>query len=471
VHSFLHPPTKIRSLEEFEREKSSRGPELNKMWKRLSLRSRLFLPMVMMVMAALVLGGLALRTVSPDQFESENAAQSRSAKVVADALNAVLAVSTNPEQTLDVFVRGLGPSEAMAFRRAEATWSRPPVRAMADAVPDWFIRLLNIPELGTSYPIMIGNNHVGDIIFTPDLSADIFEKWVGFLVVVSSGSALMLLAGLCAYFTAGAALRPLEQLGAGLTRMRQGNFDTRIAVAGPPEIRRSCQATNELASRLKQLSQDNRNLLRKIVSLQDDERHELARELHDELGPLLFAIRANATVLAETVNDRDAQPGPSAQGILQAAEALQQVNRRILEGLSPLYVQDLGLEQSIQTLLRTAQSQAPNVKLTSKIDRRLNDIDGLLSQTAYRVIQEGVTNVLRHAQATAMDVDAAVAEREVAIEISDDGIGLPPESAFGRGLTGMHERVRALNGTFELFRDKGRTFIRCRLPLEQAAND
>jgi two-component system, NarL family, sensor histidine kinase UhpB len=441
------------------------------MWKRLSLRARLFLPMVVMVMAALVLGGLALRTVSPDQFEFENAEQSRSAKAVADALNAALAVSTNPQQTLDSFVGGLGTSGTMVFRRNEVAASRPYVRITPGSVPDWFIRLLDIPELGTAYPIKIANDHVGDIIFTPDLSADIFEKWIGFLVIVSSGSALMLLAGLSAYFTVGAALRPLEQLGAGLTRMRRGNYNARIPLAGPPEIRRSCQEANELASTLTRLSQDNRSLLRKIVSLQDDERHELARELHDELGPLLFAIRANATALAETVSDSDAQSGSSAQGILDAAEALQQVNRRILEGLSPLYVQDLGLEQSIQTLLRNARSQAPSIKLTSNVDHRLNDIDGLLSQTAYRVIQEGVTNVLRHAQATAVDLDATIGEQEVMIEISDDGVGFPPESAFGRGLTGMHERVRALNGTFELVREQGRTFVRCRLPLEQTAND
>jgi two-component system sensor histidine kinase UhpB len=120
-------------------------------------------------------------------------------------------------------------------------------------------------------------------------------------------------------------------------------------------------------------------------------------------------------------------------------------------------------------LLRNAQAQAPALKLTSRIDRRLNDIDGLLSQTTFRVIQEGITNVLRHAQANTMDVDAAIAGEDVAIEISDDGIGFTADSALGRGLTGMRERVRALNGTFELLRDKGRTLVRCRLPMEQAA--
>jgi two-component system, NarL family, sensor histidine kinase UhpB len=439
------------------------------MWKRLSLRARLFLPMVAMILVALGLGGVGLRIVSPDQFEYENAQQARSTKAAADALNAALAASSNPRPTLDAFERGLGASETLAFQRAETNSSRPRPHTAASTVPDWFVRLLTIPELDAAYPIMIGPEHVGDIVFTPDLSADVLEKWMGFLAIVSSGSALMLLAALSAYFTAGAALRPLEQLGAGLTRMRGGNYDSMIPAAGPPEIRRSCQEANELASTLKRLSQDNRSLLRKIVSLQDDERRELAQELHDELGPLLFAIRANATALAEAAIESNSEPGASVQGILRAAEALQQVNRRILEGLSPLYVQDLGLEQSIRTLLRNAQAQAPALKLTSRIDRRLNDIDRLLSQTTFRVIQEGITNVLRHAQANTMEVDAALAGEDVAIEISDDGVGFTADSAFGRGLTGMRERVRALNGTFELLRERGRTLVRCRLPLEQTA--
>src|SRR4029077_20786205 len=154
----------------------------------------------------------------------------------------------------------------------------------------------------------------------------VYEKWIGFLAIVLSGSTLMLLAAMSAYFTTGSAIRPLQELQAGLARLRAGHYDTMIAAAGPPEIRRSCEAANQLARTLRHLSQDNRDLLRRLVSVQDDERRELARELHDELGPLLFAIRANATALAETTTGGLAEAGSPAQGILQqrilqAAEA------------------------------------------------------------------------------------------------------------------------------------------------------
>jgi two-component system sensor histidine kinase UhpB len=85
------------------------------------------------------------------------------------------------------------------------------------------------------------------------------------------------------------------------------------------------------------------------------------------------------------------------------------------------------------------------------------------------VIQEAVTNVLRHAGANAVHVSAGINDREVTVEISDDGIGFPPDRMFGRGLTGMLERVRALSGTLELLREEDRTCVRCRLPAGDSA--
>jgi two-component system, NarL family, sensor histidine kinase UhpB len=147
---------------------------------------------------------------------------------------------------------------------------------------------------------------------------------------------------------------------------------------------------------------------------------------------------------------------------------LQQANRRILDRLRPLYIQELGLERSIQTLLQNVKAQAADLKVTSQIDTALNDVDGLLSQTVYRVIQEAVTNVLRHAGANAMHVAVDINDCEVIVEVSDDGIGFPADPTFGRGLTGMLERVRALSGTLELLREEGRTCVRCRLPASDS---
>ena len=436
------------------------------MWKNLSLRMRLLLPLGAMFVAAVLIGGVTLQIFAPGQLMDESEPAQRSARAVAAALNGALTASTDPEQTLDAFVRALGTSEAIRFRPAGTgvIHVQPEVRTPFGRVPHWFVDLIAMPDIDAAFPVAIKDRQVGEIVFSPDISADIYEKWIGFLALVFIAIVLMLLTGSLAHFTVGSAIKSLHTLGEGLTRMRAGHYERPIAPSGPPEIRKSAEEANELARTLGQLSQDNRSLLRKIVSLQDDEHQDIARELHDELGPLLFGIRANTVALMESLPPDMAGPEASAQGILQSVEALQYANRRILDRLRPLYIQELGLGRSIHTLLQNALAQAPELKLSARIDPGLNEIDGLLSQTVYRVIQESVTNVLRHANARALDVTAIRQEHELAVEISDDGIGLAASQAFGRGLTGMLERVRALSGTLELLRKDGKTVVRCRLP-------
>jgi signal transduction histidine kinase len=442
------------------------------MWERLSLRTRLLLPLGLMFVAALLAGGVSLQIFARAQLMEETEPAARSARAVAAALNDALRTSINPQATLDAFVQPLGASATIRFRRlgTDLDVNAPEVQTPLGAVPDWFVRLLAIPEFKAAFPVVIEGRQVGDIVFAPDMAADIYEKWIGFLAIACSGITLMLLTGAIAHFTARSALRPLQSLGDGLTRMRTGDYEQPIAPAGPPEIRKSAQEANELARTLKRLSQDNRSLLRRIVSLQDDERQDMARELHDELGPLLFGIRANTVALLESIPSGQAKLRRAAEGIVQSVETLQQANRRILDRLRPLYIQELGLERSIQTLLQNAKKQAGDLKVTSQIDTTLNEVDGLLSQTVYRVIQEAVTNVLRHAKANTMHVAADINDREVTVEVSDDGIGFPADRMFGRGLTGMLERVRALSGTLELLREEGRTCVRCRLPAGDSAS-
>jgi two-component system, NarL family, sensor histidine kinase UhpB len=444
---------------------------LTQIWERLSLRARLLLPLGLMFVAALLAGGVSLQIFATTQLMEETEPAARSAKAVAAALNGALQASNNPQATLDAFVQSLGASEAIRFRRLGTGLDvhPPEVQTPLGTVPDWFVHLLVLPEFKTAFPVLIEGKQVGDIVFAPDMSADVYEKWIGFLAIAGSGIILMLLTAAIAHFTARSALRPLQNLGNGLTRMRSGDYEQPIAPSGPPEIRKSAEEANELARTLNRLSQDNRRLLRQIVSLQDDERQDMARDLHDELGPLLFGIRANTVALLESIPSAQAKSRDAAEGILQSVETLQQTNRRILDRLRPLYIQELGLDRSIQTLLQNVKAQARGLTVTSQIDTTLNEVDGLLSQTIYRVIQEATTNVLRHARANAMHVAAGINGRDVIVEISDDGIGFPADRMFGRGLTGMLERARALSGTLELLREEGRTCVRCRLPVGDSA--
>ena len=306
--------------------------------------------------------------------------------------------------------------------------------------------MLALPELAHQTPILIRDERVGELVFEPDMAADIYEKWIGFLAIVASGVALTLVTLAITYLTVDAALKPLRDLGNGLARLRDGHYAGRIPCSGPPEIAESCEAANELAATLTQLDRENRSLLRKMVSIQDEERRDIARELHDELGPLLFAIRANVIAMVDNgAADQNDFDSP-AQKALQSVEALQLTNRRILDRLRPMHIEEFGLQSSLQKLLRGVRSQVPAIGVAFEIDPALDAVDAVVSQTVYRVLQEGITNVLRHAQATEMSLKASLPDGKVVVEISDNGIGMPANVVMGRGLTGMRERVRALGG-------------------------
>lgn len=436
------------------------------MWQRLSFGTQLFLPLGLSFVAALVMGGVLLQTFAAGQLADENEPGRNATRTVAVALNSALGASDSPRKVLDAFVNSLGTSSDVQFRPVEAGPVPPAKDGLRDVhgVPRWFVDLIVIPEMDAASPVIIDGRHVGDIVFTPDLSADLFEKWIAFLALMSLIAVLMVLTGAIAYLFARSVLRPLRDLGAGLSRIRGGDYATPIPVAGPPEIRQSCEEANALSETLAQLSQDNRDLLHRLVSLQDNERRDLARELHDELGPLLFSIRAGTIALSDA-SQQTGHLGNSVQEVMRSVEALQQTNRRILDRLRPLYIEELGLEASVRTLLRNFRRQAPHIGLTATIDPELDGIDGALAQTVYRVIQEALTNVLRHAAARNVHVEAAIAGDALVIEVSDDGGGFPADNVFGRGLTGMHERVRALSGSLSLLRADERTYVRCRLPL------
>jgi two-component system sensor histidine kinase UhpB len=441
-----------------------------RMWKTYSLRTRLCIFLCTMFLTALIAGLVLLRIFAADQLADENEPAGRSSVLIAGALNKALSASADPKATLDAFVDELNGSgsDVVRFRRADAAPQPRSAIGGSGRVPGWFVDALALPELARQTPILIHGERVGDLVFEPDMAADIYEKWIGFLAIVASGAALTLVTLAITYLTVDAALKPLRELGNGLARLRDGHYGERIACSGPPEIRESCEAANELADTLKQLNRENRGLLRKMVSIQDDERRDISRELHDELGPLLFAIRANVIAMVDDGTADNDEPDSPPQKVLQSVEALQSTNRRILDRLRPMHIEELGLQSSIQKLLRSVRSQVPTIEVDFEIDPALDAVDGVVSQTVYRVLQEGITNVLRHAKASRMRLEASVLDGKVLVEISDDGVGMGPEAVIGRGLTGMRERVRALGGTFELLRVDGRTHVRCSLPSAPA---
>ncbi len=221
-----------------------------------------------------------------------------------------------------------------------------------------------------------------------------------------------------------------------------------------------------LAQRQRELT----DLSARLMAVQEAERRRLARDLHDEFGQALTAVNAYLWLIERQ------PPGDTALLRTRTVEARRVVNstlaamRELSQVLRPSVLDTLGLAASLDTLLarfREHHGLATELESDGLPDRLPADIETAL----YRITQEALTNVARHAQATRVRVAVTSTLRDVRLEIADDGIGLPPrtmaDGETGIGLVGIRERVRGLGGQLTIT-SRGGVRIAVRVPLVSA---
>jgi len=250
-------------------------------------------------------------------------------------------------------------------------------------------------------------------------------------------------------------------------------FAWRRASEARAELARRRAAERELAGAL----DDNRRLARSYVKVQEDERKSLARELHDELGQHLNAIKVDAVSLRECAGADAPEVRRAAASIVAIADHVHAVVRDMTRRLRPAGLDELGLAAALENYVEGWRARSPRLRLDLTIDAGFDRLGEALDITLYRLAQEGLTNVSKHANAQRIELRlerAPAAGRspgQVVFTLADDGVGTHlPQHGGGLGLTGMRERVEALGGRMEVTSAPGRGFrIVARLPLEAAA--
>ena len=255
-----------------------------------------------------------------------------------------------------------------------------------------------------------------------------------------------------------------------MASIEAGRYGTRVLPTGSAEIADICSKLNHLAATLGSAVEDKQRLAERVVSLQDVERKEIARELHDEFGPYLFALRAHATSLmrvADTAKPDMNSVRKHGNAMLDQVNAVQQFNRRVLEKLRPAGLSELGLNEALGALVRLWRDAHPDVVVETRVSPSLGDMGETAELTIYRVVQEALTNVFRHSGATHVSVTLERLPKSISnalqgdttrVRVEDNGDGLPSDHKFGLGLIGMRERVMALGGTMTVeSTDKGLT--------------
>ncbi|MGX4771293.1 histidine kinase [Bradyrhizobium guangdongense] len=333
-----------------------------------------------------------------------------------------------------------------------------------------FYRGLFDPGREAARPVILRGTKLGDAVVSIDPAVQTAEAWheAGRLMLALT-IALPLLCVLV-YAALARALRPTRMIRSGLEQIAAGDLTARLPPFDLAELSAVRDVFNHLAESLDTALAERAELTRKLIALQDEERRHLARELHDEFGQSLAAIRA----LASSARQTAAQDCPSllgeCDGIARTATGMMETLRGALFRLRPPDIEELGLVASLEGLVAGWNGRSRGeTRITIRFDGTFETLPATISANIYRIVQEALTNAAKHAGATRVNLELAMHADEIALAIDDDGRSHDPAAKSGMGLLGMRERVAALRGRLRFEAGpNGGSALRVVIPLAAA---
>ncbi|MGL5302758.1 MAG: signal transduction histidine-protein kinase/phosphatase UhpB [Aeromonas sp.] len=210
----------------------------------------------------------------------------------------------------------------------------------------------------------------------------------------------------------------------------------------------------------------NRQLTERLLETEESIRKEVARELHDDIGQTITAIRTQAGIVRRLAPDNLAV-GQSSTLIDSLSLGIYDAVRGLLGRLRPRQLDDMTLEQAVRALLRELELERHGIVTRLEWQLADDDLSDAQRVTLFRVCQEGLNNVVKHADARAIIIRASICAEQLQLALEDDGQGLSPASPTqGYGLLGIRERVQALGGSLQLSSHHG-TALTVNLPYRK----
>lgn len=351
------------------------------------------------------------------------------------------------------------------------TLIRSRLAASEDQAPGWFRALVDVHPQSVRIPAPAPPGAV--LVLSTDPSNETAEAWSR--TQAAFVTLLLFCGGVCVliYLIVGHALRRFGDFDAALRELGDGRYDTALAERGPPEFARLARGFNHMAGRIRDVEQRNRELREQILTLQEEERAEIARDLHDEVGPYLFAISVDAGDIPRLLlrDDAQAEIGERASSIRDAAAHIQKQVRAILRQLRPTDALEFGLKAGIDELIAFWTRRRPEIGFDLRVELGGASVGRRIEAVAYRLVQESISNAVRHGEPGRIAVTIAPVEGDMLlVEVLDDGAPAaePKGSGAGTGIRGMAERVKGLGGRFEAGPAAEGFRARAHLPLRVA---
>ncbi len=366
--------------------------------------------------------------------------------------------------------------------RAQAVYRSPPspYKAGRDA-PQWFERLI-APAPSTKSIEFDG----GRLLVTSNASRAVLDAWDHLALMAGGGLLFLLLVNGLVFWLVGRTARPFARIAAALDRLQAGARDERLPPLRGTEAAAIGVAFNRMADGLqKQIETErraaraefelagNRELTHWIDQQLEQERRLIARELHDELGQSVTAIRSMALSIAQRTRSLDPQAEQAARLIADESSRLYDAMHGMIPRLTPLVLDNFGLGDALRDLAERTRRSQPDVSIELSVDTGDSALSSQAALALYRAAQEGISNALRHGKASAIRLSLGVVDGVISLVLSDNGNGLASDCsprAGHYGLRWLAERVESLGGELRITAvQPSGVRLEARLPLDSSA--
>jgi len=324
------------------------------------------------------------------------------------------------------------------------------------SVPHWFVNAVMIDFYTHNYDIKIADGSIKTIFITANPMDEINEAWGETKAFFWSILLMLSIMFLTVNIVFNSMLKAVKAILSGLRQVETGHFDHVLPRFKISEFDAIAIEINGMSRALKAAQINNQALARHTMQIQEKERQNMSRELHDEMGQSLTAIKAMAITCQQT--DTDVKAVTSS--IVDICNHLSLVVRSMMKTLHPLSLTELGLGATLSELVREWQRRSSNLEFDLDYDNSLDGLSNDITIHVYRIVQECLTNVVRHANASKVTVFVIKQDKKVMITVSDNGQGKQLNSP-GFGLLAMRERAENLGGrfSFESVENSGVTVV------------
>ena len=348
--------------------------------------------------------------------------------------------------------------------------------------PEWFAHLISpLPSIQTIY------FSEGRLLIRSNASRAVLDAWDTLKALAALGLLLLLLVNSLVFWIVGQTVRPFGKIVKALNQLQGGRLDVKLPRLAGTEAAAIGAAFNRMVDELQEHIETERRAVRAELKLSDSreltrwidqyiecERLLIARELHDELGQSVTAIRSMALSIAQRIQTLDPQAETAARLIAVESSRLYDAMHGMIPRLTPLVLDNFGLAEALDELLTRTRLSQPDVLIESTIDIGSTALASDTALTLYRSAQEGISNALRHGKAKHLQLRVGHADQALTLTLQDDGQGLPPDWSLRKGHYGLRwltERAEDIGGELrvEAVQPHGVRLI-VQLPLQPLAS-